>query len=78
MNPKDRIEDPDADLITLEQLAIKFGIDRSGVRKWLVKQGFKLRFIRLPESGNQLSAALNRPEANRAIALRKSLGFKVT
>ncbi|MGA8654523.1 MAG: hypothetical protein WB586_00100 [Chthoniobacterales bacterium] len=71
------IEDPDADLVTLEQLAATFDIHRTGVRRWLVKEGFQLRFIRLPESGNQLCAALNRQEAQAAIALRRKLGFRV-
>lgn len=71
------IEDPNADLITVEQLSQRFNIDRSNVRKWLLKNGFTFRHIRLEEAGNQLSLALNREEAAKAIALRKAQGFRV-
>lgn len=77
MKAENFIESPNADLVTVLQLAGYFGIDRSGCRKWLIREGFKTRRIRLEETGNQLSAALSRQEAQQAIARRKSQGFKV-
>jgi hypothetical protein len=78
MNNKNKFtERPEADVVTAERLAGCFDIHRSGVLKWLKKNGFVTRFIRLEETGNQRSAALNRQEALAAINLRKSQGFKV-
>jgi hypothetical protein len=77
MKKNNFIERPDADVATVERLAECFGVDKSVCRKWLVKNGFQMRFIRLKESGNQLCAALNRQEAIAAINLRKAQGFRV-
>jgi hypothetical protein len=72
------IEDPDVDVVTLHQLSRQFGIHVTNVRKWLLKEGFRFRFIRLEESGNQLCAALNREEAAQAINRRRKQGFRVS
>jgi hypothetical protein len=77
MNKNNSIEFPDADVVTMERLAESFGVEKSVCRKWLVKNGFEMRFIRVKESGNQLCAALNRQEAIAAINLRKAQGFRV-
>jgi hypothetical protein len=77
MRKFDKIEDPQADLVTVGELARRFNIDSSNARKWLIKEGFKLRFIRLPEARNQLCAALNRQETKAAIMRRRELGFRV-
>jgi len=77
MNNYESTEHPDADVVTVARLAEYFNVDRSVARKWLVKNGFKMRFIRLEETGNQLSAALSRGEATEAINWRKTQGFRV-
>jgi hypothetical protein len=77
MNLED-IEDPNADLITVEKIAIQFNIDRTGARKWLIKEGFKFRRILLEENRNQLCLALTRRDAAEAIRRRVSFGFRVS
>ena len=51
MNNYDSTEHPDADVVTVARSAEYFNVDRSVARKWLVKNGFKMRFIRLEKPG---------------------------
>jgi hypothetical protein len=77
MNRSNFVEHPDAGVVTVARLAECFGVEKSVCRKWLVTNGFQMRFIRLKESGNQLCAALSRQEAVAAINSRKAHGFRV-
>jgi hypothetical protein len=78
MNTNDPILSPEADVMTVAQLALCFGVERSVCRRWLNRNGFRLRLVRLQESGNQLNGALSGAEAREAISLRKAKGFKVS
>ncbi len=71
------IVNPDANVVTVAWLAECFGVKKSVARKWLVKNGFQMRFIRQEENGNQLCAVLSRSEAVAAMKSRKAQGFRV-
>jgi hypothetical protein len=77
MNRSNFVEHPDADVVTVARLAECFGVEKSVCRKWLVKNGFQMRFVRSEEKGNQLCAALSRQQAGAAINLRKAQWFRV-
>jgi hypothetical protein len=49
MNTKSFIEHPDSDVVTVAELAERFSVERSVCRKWLAKEGFRTRRIRLEE-----------------------------
>jgi hypothetical protein len=61
--------------VTLRELAEEMGLDRSNARKYILKAGFTFTKVRTPESGNQLTLALSREEAEAVLELRKSQGF---
>lgn len=61
--------------ITLIHLAQEFGIDRSHVRKYVLKNGFSPVRIRTPESGGQQTLALTKGDAESVRALRQQQGF---
>ena len=61
--------------VVLTQLAKEFGIDRSHVRKYILKNGFSPIRIRTPESGGQLTLALTQEDAESVRALRQQQGF---
>jgi hypothetical protein len=74
----DNVVDQTSEAIPLEELARRFGITRSNVRVWAMKQKFTFVKKRLAENGNHLILALTPKEAARAVALRKSLGYEVS
>ena len=61
--------------VTLVNLAQEFGIDRSHIRKYVLKNGFSPVRIRTPESGGQQTLALTREDAESVRALRQQQGF---
>ena len=62
---------------TLAQLAKEFKTDRSNLRKYLLKKGFKFDTIRVKETSNQKNLALSEKETKRARELRISDGYTV-
>ena len=62
-------------VVTLADLAQELGLDRSNMRKYAIKHGFTLLSIRTKQSGNQLTLALSREDADAIRALRESQGF---
>jgi len=55
----------------------QYGITRSNVRLWLLKNKFTFQKQRRPENGNHLGLVLNPKDAARAVTLRRSMGFTV-
>ena len=56
----------------------QYGITRSNVRIWLLKNKFTFQKKRLPANGNHLVLVLTPKDAARAVALRRSQGFAIT
>lgn len=61
--------------VTLTQLASELGLDRSNMRKYVLKHGFSPVRIRTPRSRGQLTLALTLDEAETIRELRQSQGF---
>lgn len=61
--------------VTLKDLAEQLGIDRSNVRKYVVKHGLNPVSVRTPGSRGQLTLALTAADAEAVRALRDSQGF---
>lgn len=57
---------------------VQYGITRSNVRIWLLKNKFTFQKKRLPANGNHLVLVLTPKDAARAVALRRSQGFAIT
>jgi hypothetical protein len=64
-----------APCVTVAELALEFGMDRSNCRKWLLKKGFEPVRIRTKDSGHQLCLALTPEDAEHARALRLADGY---
>ena len=56
----------------------QYGITRSNVRIWLLKNKFTFQKKRLLANGNHLVLVLTPKDAARAVTLRRSQGFAVT
>lgn len=63
------------EFVSLKQLAIELGMDRSNTRKYVLKSGFRPHKRRTPDSGGQLTLALTLEEARRIRAKRQEEGF---
>jgi len=64
--------------ISIKQLSAAYGIDRSGVLRYLKKKGIPLPpRQQMPDSGNQRTYAWDQADAEALIELRKSEGFTV-
>ena len=63
------------DYISLQELSERFDLDKSGVRKYILKQGFSFIRIRTPKSRGQLALALTLEDAETIIEMRKLQGF---
>jgi len=61
--------------VSLKQLAEVLGMDRSGCRRYLLKEGFKPVKRRTLDSGGQLALSYTKEEADRIISLRRDQGF---
>lgn len=64
--------------VTLASLAEELGLDRSNMRKYILKHGFAPVTVRTPESRSQLTLALTQEDAEAVRALRQSHGFSKT
>lgn len=63
------------DYISIKQLAKRMELDRSSVRKILVRDGVELVRIRTADSANQLSLAISIGDADRFLERRRDAGF---
>lgn len=64
-----------AEYVTIKDLAKEFGLDRSGVRKYVLKQGFSPVSVRSSDTKNQLALAVTGEEAQSLRELRERQGF---
>lgn len=67
-----------SDYVTLKELADILGLDRSNARKLVLKYGFTPLRLRTKESGNQVSLALTKEDADRLLEIRNAQGFSAT
>ena len=68
-----------SDYVTVKDLAAELGMDRSGLRKYIIKSGFSLITIRGDTGAkNQSLIALALEDAEGVRALRASQGFSKT
>jgi predicted nuclease with TOPRIM domain len=74
---RNEVEEFDAEITTLNELAELLECDKSNLLKRLKKCGFTPRYIRIKETGNQLNAGLNKKETKAFLAMLKAQGFKV-
>jgi len=63
--------------VTITQLALDFGIDKSNTRKYLLKKGFIFIKKRIKETGNQQNLVLSEEDARKAREIRILDGFEV-
>jgi hypothetical protein len=63
--------------VSLKTLAYELGLDRSNMRKYVLKHGFALLSVRTPDSRHQLTLALTVEDAEILRELRNSQGFGV-
>jgi hypothetical protein len=61
--------------VTLKDLAEEIGLDRSNMRKYLIRQGFEMAMVRTPESRSQMTLAITVEDAEAVKQLRNSQGF---
>lgn len=64
-----------SEYILLTELAQEFGLDKSFIRRYVLKNGFTPVKIRTPHSRGQLSLALPKEDAENIRELRQSQGF---
>lgn len=62
--------------VTISEIATKFGIDKSGARRYLLKKGFTFLRIRRRVTGNQEELALDEAEYLRALKVRREDGYR--
>ncbi len=65
----------DQQYVSLKQIALATGIDRSNIRKWIQQQGFTFQKARTPDSRQQIANVLTVQDANNVIERRKQFGF---
>ena len=61
--------------VTLAELAAELGLDRSNMRKYVLKCGLNPVRVRTPESRQQLTLALIQADAETVREMRQSQGF---
>ena len=61
--------------VTLSELAQEWGLDRSSVRKYLIKHGFRFSAVRPAGSRGQAALALSTEDAEAARTLRQDQGW---
>ena len=64
------------EFVTVKDLAAELGLERSTLRKYILKNGFKPHNERPPESRGQATLALTMEEADAVKALRTSQGWR--
>jgi hypothetical protein len=65
----------DDDFVSLKQLAVEFSMDRSHMRKYVLKSGIQPHRRRTPDSGSQQTLALTPVEAESIRSKRREEGF---
>jgi hypothetical protein len=68
----DTVED---DFVSLKQLAVEIGMERSHARRYVLRSGLKPHKRRTPDSGGQLTLALTAEEAALVRLQRQNDGF---
>jgi hypothetical protein len=63
------------EFVSLKQLAEELGLDRSNIRKYVIKRGFHPHSRRTAESKGQPTLALTAEEAEHVRAMRREEGF---
>jgi hypothetical protein len=63
------------EFVSLKQLAAELGLDRSNMRKYVLKSDVHPHRRRTPDSGRQLTLALTVEEADQIRAKRREEGF---
>jgi len=66
-----------SEIVTLQQLAEEFRIDRSTVRKFVRGHGFEPVLVRSRAWGNQCALGFTEDEANRIREMRRARGFEL-
>lgn len=69
------MESPSEDYVSLKALALELGLDRSNMRKYVLKSGLQPHRRRTPDSGGQLTLAITPDEANFVRQKRASEGY---
>lgn len=64
-----------SEYVSLKQLADELGMDRSNLRKYVIREDFSMTKRRLPDSGNQTVLAFTEEEAERIKERRETNGF---
>lgn len=64
-----------SDIVLLKDLAEEMGLDRSNMRKYVLKEGLQPFKVRTPETRGQKTLALSKEDAGIVRALRKEQGF---
>ncbi len=67
-----------AEVVTLPELATELGMDRSNMRKYVLKNGFQVLQVRTPESKGQLVLALSQEDAEAVRESRMRQGFLIS
>jgi len=62
-------------VVLLKDLADELGLDKSNMRRYVLKQGFQPIKVRTPESRGQKTLALSNEDAEAIRALREEQGF---
>ncbi len=61
--------------VSIKELAERFNLDRSNVRKYVLNQGFSFVKIRASDARGQLTLALSLEDAKNVIEIRERQGF---
>lgn len=66
-----------SEYVSLKQLADELGMDRSNLRKYVIREDFNMTKRRLPDSGNQTVLAFTEEEAEKIKKRRNANGFGI-
>jgi hypothetical protein len=65
------------EFVTLKELSVKLGVDRSYARKYVINAGYDFLKVRTSESRQQLTLALTPEDAESVLTLRQDSGFVI-
>lgn len=63
--------------VSIGELAVRIGMDRSNTRKYALRHGFEFVRVRTSESRGQLTLALSESDSDALAQLRESQGYGV-
>ena len=66
---------PDETYVSIKELAMRLGMDKSHARRYVLKLGFKPQKRRTPDSANQLTLTVTAVEAEAIVQQRLDQGF---